>query len=73
MRGADEQPGVMFTYVSLEARVLVDFPLRPIRRITDGALERVSPYLGTLYVNFGRPWIAARRCSSIGILHACGD
>jgi hypothetical protein len=53
MRGADEQPGSMFSYVSLEARVPHDHPLRAIRRITDRALERLSPRFGTLYVNFG--------------------
>ena len=39
MRGADEQPGSMFSYVSLEARVPHDHPLRAIRRITDRALD----------------------------------
>lgn len=57
MRGADEQPGSMFSYVSLEDRVPADHPLRAIRRITDRALERISPQLGRLYINFGRPSI----------------
>src|SRR5215203_5120498 len=57
MRGADEQPGSMFSYVSLEARVPVDHPLRAIRRITDRALEQLSSRFGTLYVTFGRPSI----------------
>jgi hypothetical protein len=48
MRGADEQPGSMFSYVSLEERVPQDHPLRAIRRITDRALERLSPRFGTL-------------------------
>jgi transposase len=47
----------MFSYVSLEARVASDHPLRAIRRITDLALERMSPQLGRLYINFGRPSI----------------
>lgn len=55
MRGADEQSGSMFSYVSLEDRVPPDHPLRAIRRITDRALERLSPKFGTLYINFGRP------------------
>ena len=55
MRGADQRTGAMFSYVSLEARVPPDHPLRAIRCITDRALERISPHLGTLYVNFGRP------------------
>ena len=57
MRGADDQPGSMFSYVSLEERVPQDHPLRAIRRITDRALERLSPKFGALYVNFGRPSI----------------
>ncbi len=48
MRGADEQPGSMFSHVSLEERVPPDHPLRAIRRITDRALERLSPRFGTL-------------------------
>ena len=61
MRGADEQPGSMFSYISLEARVPQEHPLRAIRRITDRALERLSPKFGTLYVNFGRPSIAPEK------------
>jgi len=57
MRGADEQPGSMFSYVSLEERVPADHPLRAIRQITDRALTRMSAQLGTLYINFGRPSI----------------
>lgn len=57
MRGADEQSGSMFSYVSLEDRVPQEHPLRAIRRITDRALERLSPRFGTLYINFGRPSI----------------
>jgi transposase len=57
MRGIDEQPGSMFSYVSLEARVPADHPLRAIRRVTDRALARLSPRFSTLYINFGRPSI----------------
>ena len=60
MRGADEQPGSMFSYVSLEERVPPDHPLRAIRRITDRALERLSPRFGTLYVQFRPPVDSAR-------------
>jgi transposase len=61
MRGADDQPGAMFSYVTLEERVPQDHPLREIRRITDRALERLSPRFGTLYVKFGRPSIAPEK------------
>ena len=70
MRGADEQPGSMFSYVSLEARVPADHPLRVIRRITDRALERLSPRFGTLYVHFGRPSIPPEKLLRALLLQA---
>jgi transposase len=70
MRGADEQPGSMFSYVSLEERVPADHPLRTIRRITDRALERLSPQFGTLYVNFGRPSIPPEKLLRALLLQA---
>jgi transposase len=70
MRGADEQPGSMFSYVSLEARVPKDHPLRAIRRITDRALERLSPRFGTLYIKFGRPSIPPEKLLRALLLQA---
>lgn len=70
MRGADEQPGSMFSYVSLEARIAHDHPLRAIRQITDRALARVSPRLTALYVNFGRPSIAPEKLLRALLLQA---
>src|SRR5687767_6177134 len=70
MRGADDQPGSMFSYVSLEERVPQDHPLRAIRHITDRALERVSPRFGTLYINFGRPSIPPERLLRALLLQA---
>jgi len=61
MRGADEQPGSMFSYVSLEERIPADHPLRAIRRITDRALTQLSPQFDRLYVAFGRPSIPPER------------
>lgn len=70
MRGADEQPGSIFSYVSLEDRVPQDHPLRAIRRITDRALERLSPRFGTLYINFGRPSIPPEKLLRALLLQA---
>jgi hypothetical protein len=70
MRGADEQPGAMFSYVSLEQRVPQDHPLRAIRRITDQALERLSPRFGAMYVHFGRPSILPERLLRALLLQA---
>jgi transposase len=70
MRGADEQPGSMFSYISPEERVPQDHPLRAIRRITDRALERLSPRFGTLYVKFGRPSIPPEKLLRALLLQA---
>jgi len=53
MRGNDEQSGWMFSYVSPEARVAADHPLRTIRCITDRALERLSTRTTPTSVEFG--------------------
>ena len=70
MRGADEQPGSMFSYISPEERVPADHPLRAVRRITDRALERLSPRFGALYVNFGRPSIPPEKLLRALLLQA---
>src|SRR3954467_5214021 len=70
MRGDDEQAGAMFSYVSLEARVPAEHALRAIRRITDRALERLSPRFGTLYVKFGRPSVAPEKLLRALLLQA---
>jgi hypothetical protein len=45
-------------------------PLRSIRRITDRALERLSPHFGTVYVNFGRPSIPPEQLLRAMLLQA---
>jgi transposase len=70
MRGADEQPGSMFSYISPEQRVPLDHPLRDVRRITDRALERLSPRFGTIYVKFGRPSVPPEKLLRALVLQA---
>jgi transposase len=70
MRGADDQSGSMFSYVSLEERVPQDHPLRAIRRITDRALEQLSPRFGALYIHFGRPSVAPEKLLRALLLQA---
>src|SRR6516164_4331433 len=70
MRGADEQPGSMFSYVTLEERVPADHPLRAVRQMTDRALARLSPRFGTLYINFGRPSIPPEKLLRALLLQA---
>ena len=57
MRGDDQDTGAMFSYLSPEARVRPDHPLRPIRRMTDAALDRLSRRFDRLYSDIGRPSI----------------
>jgi transposase len=57
MRGDDPRHDSMFSYVTPEARVRRDHPLRPIRRMTDAALARLSPRFDRLYSTIGRPSI----------------
>jgi transposase len=70
MRGADEQPGSMFSYISPEERVPQDHPLRAVRRITDRALERLSPRFGSIYVKFGRPSVPPEKLLRALVLQA---
>ena len=57
MRGPDERTSDMFSYVSPEARVRADHPLRPIRAMTDRVFARLSPRFTKMYSDIGRPSI----------------
>jgi transposase len=57
MRGDDPRHESMFSYVTPEKRVRADHPLRPIRRMTDAALARLSGRFDHLYSTTGRPSI----------------
>jgi len=70
MRGTDGRTDQLFSYVSCEARVPVDHPLRPIRMIVDEALEVLSPELETLYAKTGRPSIAPEKLLRALLLQA---
>jgi transposase len=61
MRGDDPQNGAMFSYVMPEQRVPADHPLRPLRRLVDAALTRLSPRFGRMYSDIGRPSIAPEK------------
>jgi transposase len=47
----------MFSYLSPEARVRQDHPLRAIRRLTDDVFKRLSARFARLYSDIGRPSI----------------
>ena len=61
MRGQDTQQSAMFSYLSPEDRVPPKHPLRPIRRMADEALKRLSPVFDQVYAAFGRPSIAPEK------------
>jgi hypothetical protein len=49
MRSGDRNTGALFSYVSCEARVAKDHPLRAIREIVNAALAALSPEFEKLY------------------------
>jgi transposase len=61
MRGADEQQSQIFSYLSPEARVRKDHPLRAIRAMVDEVLARMSGSFDAMYASVGRPSIAPEK------------
>ena len=70
MRGEDFESGALFSYVSCEARVPAEHPLRPIRAIVDEALEVLSPAFEQLYSKMGRPSIPPEKLLRALLLQA---
>lgn len=70
MRGGDASSGELFSYVSCEARVPADHPLRAIRAVVDEALEVLSPRFDELYSRIGRPSIAPEKLLRALLLQA---
>ncbi len=57
MRGEDAGQVAVFSYVSPEQRVPKEHPLRPLLRIVNDVLGRMSPLFEKLYSHTGRPSI----------------
>jgi transposase len=57
MRGDDIQQDSMFSYLSPEARVPKNHPLRPIRQMVNQALRELSRDFQAMYSSEGRPSI----------------
>jgi len=70
MRGPDRQTGSMFSYVSPEALVPADHPLRAIRLLVNAALERLSGEFDRLYAAGGRDSIAPEKLLRALLLQA---
>lgn len=61
MRGDDQPQAAMVSYISPEARVPYDHPLRAIRAMVEAVLKELSPQLDRLYTQIGRPSIAPEK------------
>src|SRR5256885_14307416 len=61
MRGADEEQSQIFSYLSPEARVRKDHPLRAIRAMVDEVLSEMSRQFDAMYARVGRPSIAPEK------------
>ena len=61
MRGEDQQQNHIFSYLSPEARVRKDHPLRVIRVMVDEVLSQLSRRFATMYARVGRPSIAPEK------------
>ena len=62
MRGAFTDQGQLFSYISPEARVRADHPLRKIRKLVRDVLGELNRSLSRLYACEGRPSIPPEHC-----------
>ena len=68
MRGAFEDQGGLFSYISPEARVPPNHPLRKIREFVCEVLSELNHSLGKLYASEGRPSIPPEQLLSALLL-----
>src|SRR5664280_925421 len=68
MRGAFEDQGGLFSYISPEARVPTSHPLRKIRELVREVLGELNRSLGKLYASEGRPSIPPEQLLSALLL-----
>src|SRR5579863_2241292 len=61
MRGDDHQQSQVFSYLSPEARVRKDHPLRAVRAMVDEVLGQMSQRFDGMYAKMGRPSIAPEK------------
>src|SRR5437667_11562892 len=70
MRGIDEKPTQLFSYVDLELQIALDHPLRLIRALVDKVLAGQSRTFTNLYARDGRPGIPPERLLRALLLQA---
>ena len=68
MRGAFSDQGGLFSYISPEARVPANHPLRNIRELVRDVLNELNRSLGRLYASEGRPSIPPEQLLSALLL-----
>src|SRR5262249_18545240 len=68
MRGAFTDQGQLFSYISPEARVRADHPLRKIRKLVRDVLGELYRSLSRLYASEGRPSIPPEQLLSALLL-----
>jgi len=68
MRGAFEDQGGLFSYISPEARIPARHPLRKIRELVREVLGELNRSLGRLYASEGRPSIPPEQLLSALLL-----
>src|SRR6516162_1333589 len=68
MRGAFMDQGQLFSYISPEARVRTDHPLRKIRKLVRDVLGELNRSLSRLYASEGRPSIPPEQLLSALLL-----
>lgn len=61
MRGFQDKQTGMWTFVSIEARIPSDHPLRRIKKLADQRLVELSRVFNRMYSQVGRPSIAPER------------
>src|SRR5260370_16142090 len=70
MRGGDIRSAELVSYVSCEARVPLDHPLRPIEKIVAEAVGALTGEFEKLYAKFGRPSIPPEKLLRALLLQA---
>ena len=71
MRGIDHQQSHMFSYLSPEARVRKDHPLRAVRTMVDEILQALSPAFDRMYAARAGPRLRRRSCCGRSCCRCC--
>lgn len=72
MRGAEDKQDRLFSYVSQEARIPENHPMRKLREMIDPLLKQLSPQFNRMYADVGRPSIPPEyllRASLVQVLY----